>query len=142
MPLFLADTSIWAWANKGSRPDIAEKLAARFERGEVAACAPVVLEVMHRANGGAEYDAVYAELFTPLDWLPLTDDVAQRAVQVRRELAQTTHGAHLRPAIDFLVAAIAEAAGGDVILWAFDKDLRIIAERTGQAYEGESSPRP
>jgi predicted nucleic acid-binding protein len=140
VPLYLADTSIWAWANKGSRPDIAEKLAARFERGEVAACAPVVLEVMHRAKDGAEYDAAYADLFAPLDWLPLTDDVAQRAVQVRRELAQTTHEAHLRPAIDFLVAAIAEAAGGEVILWAFDKDLRVIAEQTGQAYEGESSP--
>jgi predicted nucleic acid-binding protein len=142
MPLYLADTSIWAWANKGSRPDIAEKLAARFERGEIAACAPVVLEVMHRANDGVEYDAVYGDLFVPLAWLPLTNDVAQRAVHVQRELAHVTHGDHLRPAIDFLVAAVAEAAGGEVVLWAFDKDLRIIAERTGQPYEGEASTGP
>ena len=138
MPLYLADSSIWAWANEGSRPDIAEKLAARFERGEIAACAPVVLEVMHRARDGTEYDTVYADLFAPLDWLPLTDEIAQRAVQVQRE---TTHGAHLRPAIDFLVAAIAEPEK-EVILWAFDKDLRIIAERTGQPFEGEASAAP
>ena len=140
MPLYLADTSIWAWANKGSRPDITEKLATRFERGEIASCAPVVLEVMHRANDGVEYDAVYGALFAPLAWLPLTDEVALRAVQVQRELAQVTHGDHLRPAIDYLIAAIAEAAG--VILWAFDKDLRIIAERTGQRYDGEASTGP
>jgi predicted nucleic acid-binding protein len=97
---------------------------------------------MHRASDGDAYDSAYADLFAPLDWLPLTDDVAQRAVHVQRELALTTHGAHLRPAIDFLVAAIAEAASGKIILWAFDKDLRIIAERTGQAYEGVSSSGP
>jgi predicted nucleic acid-binding protein len=139
VPLYLADTSIWGWANSRRRRDITDKLALRFERGEVATCAPIALEVMHRARDGAEYDALFETLLAPLDWLPLTDQMSGRAVQVQRELAQVTHGNHLRPAIDFLTATIAEAAGGDVVFWFFDKDLEIICRHTGQPYEAESA---
>ena len=75
-----------------------------------------------------------AERGAPLEWLPLTNDQSRRAL-----LAQVTHGNHLRPAIDFLTATIAEAAGGDVVLWFFDKDLEIICQHTGQPYEAESA---
>jgi hypothetical protein len=41
---------------------------------------------------------------------------------------------------DFLIVAAAEEAGGDVILWFVDKDLRVICEHTGQPYEDEPKP--
>lgn len=143
MPQYLADSSIWAWATgTDKRPDIRAKLANRFEAAEVVTCAPVILEVMHRARSSAEYETLFEQLFEPLDRLPLDATASERALQVQRELAATTDGNHRRPAVDFLIAAAAEAAGPDVVLWAFDKDLRIIAKHTGQPYEAEESTGP
>ncbi len=142
MPLYLADSSIWAWANKGPRPDINEKLAERVERGEVATCVPVALEVMHRAETGVQYEQLFGALLEPLDWLPLDDACSQRAINVQRELAVTSHGNHRRPAVDYLIAATAEIAGDDVILWFFDNDLRVICEHTGQRFDAEESIGP
>lgn len=142
MARYLADTSIWSWAGRRERPDIRDKLAERVERGEVVTCVPVVLEVMHRPRTGDEYARLYETVFAPLECLPLTEEVARRALAVQREMAATSHGNHLRPAVDYLIAAIAEAAGEEVVLWAFDRDLRVIAQRTGQPYEAEDSAGP
>lgn len=142
MPRFLADSSIWGWANSGRRPDIAEKLAERFERDEIVSCPPVVLEVLHRARGGEEYEELFAALFAPIERVPLGDSQSERAMEVQRQLAQGTGGNHLRPAVDFLIAAAAEAAGPDIVLWFFDRDLRVICQQTGQRYEAEASPGP
>jgi len=142
MPSFLADSSIWGWANSGRRPDIAEKLAERLERGEVCSCPPVIIEALHRATTGREYEELYGTLFEPVDVVPLTEEAASRAVEVQRSMAATTHGNHLRPAVDFLLAAAAELAGEEIVLWFFDKDLLVICEHTGQPYEAESSTGP
>jgi predicted nucleic acid-binding protein len=142
VPLYLADSSIWAWARKRARPDITERLAERLERGEVATCAPVALEVMHRAETGAEYEQLFTSLLEPLEWLPLDDAGSRRAIDVQRELAATSHGNHRRPALDYLIAAAAEVAGDDVILWFFDNDLRVICEHTGQPSDAEESAGP
>ncbi|MHB1487222.1 MAG: PIN domain-containing protein [Acidimicrobiales bacterium] len=142
MPLYLADTSIWAWANKGSRPDITEKLAERLERDEIATCVPVALEVMHRAETGAKYDDLFDGLLGSLRWLDLDTVVSRRALKVQRQLAGLSHGNHRRPAVDYLIAAVGELAGGDVVTWFFDKDLRVICEHTGQRFEAESTMGP
>jgi predicted nucleic acid-binding protein len=138
VPQYLADTSIWAWANQGSRPDITAKLAGRLERGEICTCVPVALEVMHRAETGAEYERLFAALLEPLDWLPLTDDAARRGLDVQRDLAAYSHGKHRRPASDYLIAAVAEAER-DAILWFLDRDLDVICEHTGQPFDAERS---
>lgn len=142
MARFLADTSIWSWANRPERPDIRAKLAERFERGEIVTCAPVILEAMHRPRSGKEYEALYGQLFAPIACLPLTAEVGERAIQIQREMAQPKHGNHLRPAVDYLIAATAELADTEVVLWAFDKGMRIIAEHTGQPCEAETSTGP
>jgi predicted nucleic acid-binding protein len=142
VPSYLADTSIWAWANRKVRPDITEKLAERLERGEICTCSPVALEVMHRAETSAQYEEIYRDLLEPVDWLPMTEEVGWRAMEVQRELASTSHGNHRRPAIDFLIAATAESAAADIVLWFFDKDLRIIGDHTGQPVEAEESTGP
>jgi predicted nucleic acid-binding protein len=131
VPRYLADTSIWGWAASGRRPDIAERLAERLERDQVA--------TLHRARNGAEYERLYSTLFEPLHRLSLTSEVATRALGVQRALASARHGNHLRPAVDFLVAAVAESAGADVVLWFFDRDLAVICKHTGQPFEAESS---
>lgn len=142
MPLYLADSSIWAWANQGARPDITEKLAVRLERGEIATCVPVALEVMHRAGRSSQYGDLFSALLEPLEWLPLDEGAGLRALGVQRELAATSHGNHRRPAVDYLIAATAERAGGETTLWFFDKDLRVICEHTGQPFEAEASTAP
>jgi predicted nucleic acid-binding protein len=142
MPAYLADSSIWAWANRVQRPDIKEKLADRLVRGEVATCAPVALEVMHRAETSEQYEELFRTLLEPLDWLPSEDVVGRRALAVQRELAASSHGNHRRPAADFLIAATAELAEDDVILWFFDNDLRVICEHTGQPSDAEESAGP
>jgi predicted nucleic acid-binding protein len=137
--LYLADSSIWAWADKKPGSELALKFADRVGSDEVATCPVVMLEVMHRARGGLDFERLFAGLALQRSF-PVTEESGARAVQVQRELARGTHGNHRRPAADFLIAAAAEEAGDDVILWFFDKDLRVICEHTGQPYEAESQP--
>jgi predicted nucleic acid-binding protein len=139
---YLADTSIWAWSQKRQREDIREKLAVRYERGEVVTCVPVVLEAMHRPEAAAEYQERFDGLFAPLERLPLESESVERALAVQRALVEETDGNHRRPAIDFLIAAAAEAAGDEVALWCFDRDLRVVCEHTGQPCEAEESTGP
>lgn len=142
MPRYLADTSIWAWSQRPERPYIRDKLAARYEQGEIAICVPVVLEAMHRPETSAQYKERFESLFAPLDRMSLGEASVERALAVQRELARKHDGSHRRPAIDFLIAAAAEAGGSEVILWCFDRDLRVICEHTGQPCEAEESIGP
>jgi predicted nucleic acid-binding protein len=135
---YLADTSIWAWANKPERPDIRHRLALRVAADEVVTCVPVALEVMHRADTPQRYAELFGALLEPLDWLPLTEEASLRALDVQRQLAARSHGAHRRPAADYLIAAIAEPHE-DVVLWCFDRDFRAIADLTGQRLEEEAA---
>jgi len=139
MPLFLADTSIWAWAQRSERPDIREKLADRYEAGEVVTCVPVILEAMHRPETAGQYRERFDRIFAPLERLPLGEASVERALGVQRDLALVSDGSHRRPAVDFLIAAAAEAAGEEVTLWSFDRDLKVICEHTGQPSESEIS---
>lgn len=139
---YLADTSIWAWSQKSERPDIREKLAARYEQGEVVTCVPVILEAMHRPETADGYRERFDALFAPLERMPLEGASVERALAVQRELASVSDGGHRRPAVDFLIAAAAEAAGPEVVLWCFDRDLKAICGHTGQPCEPEDSTGP
>ena len=142
MPRYLADTSIWAWAEKANRSDIKAKLASRYERDEIVTCVPVILEAMHRPETTAEYSKRFDDLFAPLERVPLEGSTVERALEVQRALAEASNGSHRRPAVDFLTAAAAEAAGPEVVLWCFDRDLKVICEHTGQPFEAEESTGP
>ena len=108
----------------------------------IVTCSPVVLEALHKPDSPAKYEAAYIDYFDPLDWLPLDTDAAERAVEVQREMAQASTGNHRRGAVDFLIAAVAEVAGPEYVLWHFDRDLRLICQHTGQAQEAEDSTGP
>jgi len=133
---YLADTSIWSWGQSGQRRDITERLAARHERGELITCAPVALESQPRARTGAEYDRFFQLFYAPLHWVPCGEATFLRALEVQRSLAHAGDGRHRRPAIDYVIAAAAEL--GNIVLWAFDRDMRVICEHTGQPCELES----
>lgn len=140
---YLADTSIWSWASRASRLDIAAKLSARVVGDEVLTCVPVVLEATHRSDTSAKYEQLYTTHFEPLDWLPLTETASWRALDVQRALAVGSDGRHRRSPVDFLIAAIAEEHQDDgIVLWAFDDDFRIISQETGQPVELEVSTGP
>jgi predicted nucleic acid-binding protein len=135
---FLVDTSIWSWAEHGRRGDIRKRLGERSRRDQILTCLPVVLEVQHVARTGDEFDALYDETFAPVGWLPTGEAAMRRAFDVQRGLAHTGHGRHRRPAMDYVIAATAELAGQDVVLWAFDRDMQVICEHTGQPCELET----
>jgi predicted nucleic acid-binding protein len=99
---------------------------------------PVVLEVLHSARNEDEYEEELTETFAPLHWLPFGEDAAARSFDIQRALARATHGAHRIPTVDYFVAAIAEVAGEDVLLWHADRDLSRLCEFVGQAHEHES----
>jgi len=138
MARYLADTSIWSWANKRVRPDIATKLLGRLSRESVVTCVPVALELMHRADSSRGYRQLFDDLFEPLEWLATNEAASRRALEVQQALAAVSDGAHRRSPVDFFVAAVAELHE-DVVLWAFDDDFRIIADVTGQPVELEAA---
>ncbi len=137
MTVVLADTSIWSWAHGGRRPDIAERLASLGERDQLATCVPVVLESQHRARTGDEYETLFHDSFATLHWLPTGKTALSRALDVQRSLAHVGHGHHRRASIDYMIAATAELA--DAVLWAFDRDMAVICEHTGQPCELETA---
>jgi predicted nucleic acid-binding protein len=136
---YLADTSIWSWALGGRRRDITWKLSDRIDRSEVATCYPVVIEHQHHARTGHELDMRFEEIFEPLHWLSSGEAAWGRALAVQRSLAHVGHGHHRRKAMDYVIAATAELAGPDVVLWAFDRDMQVICEHTGQPCELETT---
>lgn len=103
---------------------------------------PVALEVLHRADSGSRYEVLFDGLLGPLHWLELSQRVARRALEVQRQLAGRSHGNHRRPATDFLIAAVGELAGPEVVTWFSDRDFRVICEHTGQPFEAESTTGP
>jgi predicted nucleic acid-binding protein len=137
--LYLADTSIWAWAKR--RDDIRAKLGERVARRQLATCTPVALEVLQGARNRAEYEEELGESLAPLDWIPLSSEAGDRALEVQRLLSRTTDGAHRIPAVDYLVAAVAERAGADMVLWHFDRDLGRICDLIDHPHEEERLPR-
>jgi predicted nucleic acid-binding protein len=137
VPLYLADSSIWIGRRRPDAAYLQQLFIRRFEQGQLAACVPVALEVLVSPRDGAAYEADWAALWAPLRWLPLRERATRRALEVQRALARTTAGAHRRKAIDYLIAACAEDAGEDVVLWHWDADMTAICEHTGQPHEPE-----
>ena len=79
-----------------------------------------------------EYETVQSDRRSGYEWLPMPDQVWDRALEVQQELSRT---GRLRSAKipDLLVAATAERHGVTVIH--YDTDFDRIAEITGQPAE-------
>ena len=137
MPLFLTDSSIWIGARRWPRSYLPGLLAERLQGDEVATCVPVALEVLTGPPSGAALDRDWRAIWEHLRWLPVGDADLERSLKLLRGLAHTTAGAHRRRPIDYIIAACAESAGGEVVLWHWDGDLTAICEYAGIAHEPE-----
>ena len=135
--LYLADSSIWIGARRRHAPYLSELLAQRLEADEIAICTPVALEVLTGPATGDELDQDWDTTWRHVHWLPVTDEIMERALDLLLELAHTTAGAHRRRPTDYIVAACAEAAGDEVMLWHWDRDLTAICDHAGIPHEPE-----
>ncbi len=126
---YLADKSALA---RLSHPAVAERLATLLEAGLVGTCAMVELEVLFSTRNQAEYETVRIDRRLGYEWLPMPDEIWDRALDVQRGLSQ--HGQLRSGKIpDLLVAATAERHSVTVIH--YDSDFDRIAEITGQPTE-------
>ena len=137
MPVYLADSSVLIASRRQAESSLRGRVAARFEAGVLATCVPVALEVLVGPRSAREYEEDWTAFWSRLTWIPLTEKAAWRALEVQHGLVQVTAGRHRRSAVDYLVAACAEEAGPETILWHWDADLTAICEHTGQPHEPE-----
>ncbi len=137
MPLYLTDSSIWIGAKRWPQSYLPRLLAERVQADEIATCVPVALEVLTGPPTGAALDQDWQAIWQHMRWLPVGEIEMQRSLELLRELAHTTPGAHRRRPIDYIVAACCEAAGTDVLLWHWDRDLTVICDHAGIGHESE-----
>lgn len=111
---------------------VARRLGPMIEAGLVGTCGIIELEVRYSARTHAEYEDVARDRSLGYEWLPMTDDVWERALEVQRELSAR---GELRAVKfpDLLIAATAERHGLAVIH--YDADYDRIAAVTGQMVE-------
>ncbi|WP_278266163.1 PIN domain nuclease [Nocardia sp. AG03] len=95
----------------------------------VAACHLTALEIGYSARTLADYRAKIGHQKS-LVWLPVTEEVMDRALAVQELLAE--RGSHRLPIPDLIIAATAEVHGATILH--VDSDYETIAEVTGQAH--------
>jgi predicted nucleic acid-binding protein len=102
-----------------------------IERGLIAVCAMVEMEILVGARNEGDHDDV-REWFRGFERLHVPDDVWDRAVVIQRGLVHNSNHRSVKLP-DLLIAAIAERHGVTVLH--YDKDFDRIAEVTGQPTE-------
>jgi len=128
MPVFHADTSAVA---RMRQPPIGRRLTALSGEGRLARSRLVDLEFLRYAPGRAA-DPMRHQLDAMMLRASLTQADLDRAIEVQVEL--TVRGQHHgTPAVDLVIAAVAERAGATLLH--YDADFERIAEITGQSVE-------
>ena len=124
----LADTSVWT--NRHRDAAVAADFEDRLERGEIATCDMVRMELLWTTRDAAEFARRRAALASLPD-CPIDTLVWTRALDVFERLAADGPLHHRRiKQPDLLIAAAAEAAG--VPVCHYDADFELIAGVTGQ----------
>lgn len=124
----LVDKSAYEIARRDQQ---AESVLARLAVGPSQATSGIVaLEMLYSARSLRDYEKLRREL-SAMIWLPTTDEVIGRAIDVQHELAR--RGQHRLPIPDLLIAATAEHHGATLLHC--DDDFDLIANITGQATE-------
>jgi len=135
---YLTDSSIWIGQRRWAQTYLPLLLAERLQADEIAACIPVALEVLVGPPDGAAFDEDWDGIWSHLTWIPVTEKTVERSLELMRELAHTSAGAHRRRPIDYIVAACAEQSADDeLVLWHWDNDLTVICEHAGIRHESE-----
>lgn len=126
MTVYLVDKSAWEWARRDTvaRADMATLLkdGAIFAGNHMTA-----LEAAYSARNAADHTQIISSQRNA-HWLPITEAVMDRALEVVAVLAK--RGQHRSPIPDVIIAATAELHGATVLH--VDKDYELIAAVTGQ----------
>ncbi len=122
---YLIDKSALA---RWPKPAVAPVLDDLSDRGLLAVCGAVEIEVLHSARTAKEAQRA-RWLLRGFDWLPMPDDIWDRAIEVQ---VQALHKGYHRALSmgDLLIAATAERHGATVLH--YDGDFDMIAAITGQ----------
>lgn len=122
---YLVDKSALA---RLSKPEVQCQLSQFSDRGLLATCAMVEMELLFSARSPHDRDLIRVRMKT-FEWLPMPDEVWQRATQVQCELVNS--GRHRSVKIsDLLIAATAERHNVKVLH--YDHDFDRVGEVTGQ----------
>ena len=125
---YLADKSVWARVGQLA---VRAALMPHVDRGLVGTCPIIDLEILYSARNASEHRHFRTQR-AAFDYFPMTDEIAQRAIEVQGLLAaRAQHRAVSIP--DLLVAATAERHSLTVLH--YDGDYDRIAEITGQPAE-------
>jgi predicted nucleic acid-binding protein len=125
---YLADKSVWA---RLTQAPVHAAFLPYVDRGEVGTCPIIDLEILYSARNGAEHEHFRTQR-AAFEYFPMTDEVAQRAMEVQGLLAvRAQHRSVSIP--DLLIAATAERYSLTVLHYEADFDR--IAELTGQPVE-------
>jgi predicted nucleic acid-binding protein len=127
LSVLVADKSAFEWARRDHRARAAF-LDLRTAH-VIAACHMTALEICYSARNLADLEALLAGQ-RALEWLPVSEAVMDRALEVQRLLAAHRGSGHRRPIPDLIVAATAELHGAEVLH--VDSDYEMISEVTGQ----------
>lgn len=125
---YLPDKSVWA---RLRHPAVRNAFSPYVDRGLVGTCPVIDLEILYSARTGAEHEHFAAQR-AAFEYFPMTDEIAQRAIEVQGLLAQRAQ--HRSVSIpDLLIAATAERYALTVLH--YDGNYERIAKLTGQAAE-------
>ena len=122
---YLLDKSALARWPKSTVAPVLDELS---DRGLLAVCAAVEIEVLHSARTAREAQRV-RWLLRGFDWLAMPDEIWDRATDVQVRALQKGNHRALSMA-DLLIAATAERHGVTVLH--YDGDFDMIAALTGQ----------
>ena len=127
MSVLLADKSALEWARRDARAR--EAFLGLRTAHVIAACHMTALEICYSARNQADLESLLVGQ-RALEWLPISEAVMDRALEVQRLLAARSGNGHRRPIPDLIIAAAAEQHGAEVLH--VDSDYDLIAEVTGQ----------
>jgi predicted nucleic acid-binding protein len=124
----LVDKSAYEIARRNQQ---AESVLTRLAVGPSQATSGIVaLEMLYSARSLRDYEKLRREL-SAMIWLPTTDEIVSRAIDVQHALAR--RGQHRLPIPDLIIAATAEHHAAT--LMHHDGDFDLIAKVTGQPAE-------
>ena len=127
--VYLADTSVYVL--QGRHPSVRRRFESLLAEGRLAACQMTALEFLNNAPDPKGYEILWGAIHGQR-WLGVTAAAMDRAMEVHRQLAETSQHRHFRLP-DLIIAATAEVHGAIVLH--YDADYDRIARITGQATE-------
>ena len=130
--MILLDNSAWARLPSPLLSDARrDEIAELIERGELAVCAPFLLEAGWSARGAAHDAELLADLLR-LPRITIDSQVEDAALAAQSDLARRGHHRTASPS-DLLIAACAHAYGSGVLH--YDHDYDVLLELTALDYE-------